>query len=485
MKGFERYDLEERLIQHLPEVGFLHPTSVQHKVIPLMLQRRNIIVEAATGTGKTAAYALPLLSRVQHTKRSTQALILVPSRELALQVHNEITLLNNMPQLKVEAIYGGISMAESAKRLKVGAQIVIAVPGRLRDLLRDGQFPHFWRDIKYLVLDEVDKMLEGGFQREVDALLPHVRNNVQVALFSATVSEDAEWVIRERFRPIFAVRLSHKEALKNIRFFSVDAATGQTEQALLQLIGQENIRQGLIFCRKRDEVTTVAGCLRGAGYGADVYHGLLDQPERTAIMKRFKSGQLQFLVATDLAARGLDVHQLPAVINISVPAEIEEYLHRVGRTGRAGHKGKVYNLPASREEQIYVQVFHNELEIPVRKLQLSSGKVKGGKKQEKWVKIHFSRGRKEKIRAGDIVGFLTHQMGLDAEKIGTIVIYDDYSLADVPAGTARELESSDTGWKIKGKKVKVRRYRVEEQKARANALQKRVQTSTERKRKKR
>lgn len=471
-KGFQRYDLVDRVLDALPKIGYKIPTEVQHQVIPLILQRRNILVEAATGTGKTAAYGLPLISRIDFYKRNTQALVLVPSRELALQVETALRSFCTHEQFRVAAIYGGEDIKDSEKKLKSGGQILVAVPGRLKDVLRLGSHDHFWRDIKYLIIDEADKLLEQGFQDTLDNLVSHVRTFVQVALFSATISADVEALIRERFAPIMTVRLSPKEALKNIKFNYVVVDRGQKPRYLAGILQEKKVSQGLIFCSKREEVYELANFLRAVGRKAESYHGLLDQVEREAIMGRFKNKQVEFLVATDLAARGLDVQTLPAVINYSFPDDIEVYLHRCGRTGRAGRRGAVYNLVASKKEEIVVQAFHGQLDIPLDTFEVNPvAKELVGDAPIKVIKIHLNRGKDDKVSAGDVVGFLTHATGVPASDIGTIAVYDEYTTVDLPYTFLELLEGIESP-KLKGKSVKIGRYTLGDMKHKAEAVRK-------------
>jgi superfamily II DNA/RNA helicase len=471
-KGFQRYDLVDRVLDALPRIGYKIPTEVQHQVIPLILQRRNILVEAATGTGKTAAYGLPLLSRIDFYKRNTQALVLVPSRELALQVEAALRSFCTHDQFRVSAIYGGEDIKDSEKKLKSGGQVLVAVPGRLKDVLRLGHHDFFWRDIKYLIIDEADKLLEQGFQDTLDNLVSNVRTFVQVALFSATISADVEALIRERFAPIMTVRLSPKEALKNIKFHYVVVDRGQKPRYLAGILQEKKVTQGLIFCSKREEVYELANFLRAVGRKAESYHGLLDQVEREAIMGRFKNKQVEFLVATDLAARGLDVQTLPAVINYSFPDDIEVYLHRCGRTGRAGRRGAVYNLVASKKEEIVVQAFHGQLDIPLGTFEVNPvAKELVGDAPTKVVKIHLNRGKTDKVSAGDVVGFLTHATGVPADEIGTIAVYDEYTTVDLPFTFLELLEGIEQP-KLKGKSVKIGRYTLGDMKHKAEAVRK-------------
>ena len=479
--GFHRYALHERALDKLSGIGYDHPTPVQAMVIPRLLQKENLIVEAATGTGKTAAYGLPLLSRVDYLKRNTQALILVPSRELAIQVLAALRSYTSSDQVRIEALYGGSALKDAHAKIKTQPHILIAVPGRLRDALTGDLFPWFWRNIRYLVIDEADKLLESGFLPETDQLISNVRKSAQVALFSATISKDIESLIRDRFKKITTVRLSAKEALRNIHFFYTDAGKGGKAAHLAGLIEEHGIFNALIFCNKREDVFSILRFLRALGKTAEAYHGHLDQVEREAVMSRFKNKQLNFLVATDLAARGLDIVMLPAVINYAFPEELEVYLHRVGRTGRAGLKGQVYNLIGSKLEEVILAQHHEKIGIKIRKIETKALTKEASKEENpiKLTRVHINRGKKDKIRKGDVVGFLVNDGYIDSESIGTIAIYDTYTVVSIPSEIAAKLEKEEH-LSLKGKAVKVRKFGLNEQKARAKGVKKRVISSKKR-----
>ncbi|MEO0468666.1 MAG: DEAD/DEAH box helicase [Bacteroidota bacterium] len=472
--GFERYELHERILEKLPELGFRRPTQVQEKVIPLFIQKKNMIVEAPTGTGKTAAYGLPLISRLNLLKRSTQALVMVPSRELAVQVTAALRSYFNGDQLKVGAVYGGSTMQESFDAIKSAPHILVIVPGRLKDVSSQQKYDFLWRDIKFLIIDEGDKLLEMGFQKDFDAIRQHIRNRVQVGFFSATISEDSEALMRERYGRTMTLRLHPKDILKNLRFHLVKAKKGQREAMLAGLIQQEALSQALIFCGKRADIYGITGFLRNLGYKAEAYYGDQEQNERNNILQRFREGHIQFLVATDLAARGLDIPELPAVINLAIPQEYDYYLHRVGRTGRAGRRGHIYNIVLSEAEGHYVRNHHRLIELPLKNLKVEMADVAAEKVKEvdKWTKFLISRGKRDKVRKGDIVGFLTNTSALTGDEIGTITIYDSYTIVDMPIKGFEELAAKGDQLRLKGKTVKVRRYQIEEMEQKAKAVKK-------------
>lgn len=468
---FKRYELHERVLERIPQLGFRKATEVQHKVIPLFIQKKNLIVEAPTGTGKTAAYGLPLISRLDFRKRSTQALVLVPSRELAIQVSEALQSYFEGEQLKVEAVYGGVSMEESARAITSAAHIIVAIPSRLRDVLAHHPHDYLWRDIKFLIVDEGDKLLESGFQREFDYIRDNVSSRVQVGFFSATISKDAEMMMRERYKGLITIRLSPKQMMRKIRF-TYTSVKGQREPYLISLIQEMEVSKALIFCGRREDLYGVTGLLRNCGYKAEAYYGNQEQQERRNILQRFQEGHLDYLVATDLAARGLDIEALPAVINLAIPEMFDYYLHRVGRTGRAGNRGRVFNLVASEKERHWLMNHHRLIDLPVKSLHFEAADISQVKtdEQERWIKYLLSRGKRDKIRKGDIVGFLVNQAQLEANEIGTITIYDSYSTVDLPQRAFRSLQASEAPLKLKGKSLKIRRYQVEDQEKKAKAV---------------
>ena len=470
---FSKYDLHPRVLDAVQALGFGKPTLVQEKVIPLFLQKRNLVVEAPTGTGKTAAYGLPLISKLDLQKNSTQALVMVPSRELAVQILGMLRSFFIGPQLKVEAVYGGVPMEESLAALKSGAHIIVVVPGRLKDLMFQYKWDYLWRDIRYLIIDEVDKLLEQGFQRDFDDIREHVRNTAQVGFFSATISSDAESMIRERFEKVQTVRMKPKDLLRKLSFFEISASEGRRESFLISLLEQRKVNKALIFAGRRESVLTLTGFLRNMGFRAESFYGNQDQGEREQILRRFKDGHIDYLVASDLAARGIDIPDLPAVINLSMPEEYDFYLHRVGRTGRAGNPGNVFNILVSEMERVRLHNHHKLIGLRLQPLELQPVDKERMEVEEsdKWAKYHLSRGKRDKIRKADIVGLLTSEGQLVAEDIGTITIFDAYSVVDLPRRSFDMLAAWEDP-KIKGKSLKIRKYTVQEQENRAKSVQK-------------
>ncbi|MFN0204354.1 MAG: DEAD/DEAH box helicase [Bacteroidia bacterium] len=462
-KGFDQYvELPDRVKEAIVNLGFFVPTKVQERVIADFFHQSNLIVEAPTGTGKTAAYGLPLIARLNLQKRSTQALVLLPTRELATQVAAALQSYYNGKGFKVGLVIGGDTMEESLKQIKSNPHILVTVPGRLQDIMTQHKYEYLWRDIKFLILDEGDKLLESGFASVFEWIRKQIRANIQMGFFSATISPDAEKMMKELIPKAKIVRLKPKEVLRNINFQYVEVETGKREIYLHSLLQTARIRKALIFCSKRDDIISVTNFMRNAGYMVDSYYGTQEQNERQNILQRFREGHIHFLVGSDLAARGLDILDLPAVINLAIPTESDYYVHRVGRTGRAGAKGKVYNLISNEIEKIIMLRHHKEIEIDISPMTLELISPKTSTNQKR-IKCHFSRGKADKVRKADIVGFLTNTAHLNADEIGTVTIYDTYTVVDLPQDGLDSLLHDAEHLTLKGKSVKVRKFSTDEQ----------------------
>ncbi len=467
-KGFLNLGLHDRVLDSLNGLGFKKPTPVQNEVITPFYHGKDLIVEAPTGTGKTAAYGLPLISKLNLLKRSTQALVLAPSRELAVQITSALSSFFIGPQLSVGLVAGGSSIEESHLVVKSAPHILVAVPGRLREITAMYPNDYLWRDIRHLIVDEGDKLLESGFQHDFKEIRSHIRSTVQMAFFSATISADAEKMMREYTERPIVVRLSPKVLLRHLRFHEVMAPPSGREAGLALLLASGKVPRALIFCSRRLEIFSITGFLLNQGFRAESYYGAQTPEERQAILEAFREGRIDYLVASDLAARGLDVHDLDAVVNLFIPEEYDYYLHRAGRTGRAGREGHVWSLVATEMEGVHLHRHHSEMGLPIVSYDLKAKTLPAREADQRWVKVHISRGKKDKIRRGDVVGFLVNQLEIPAEKIGVIILFDTHCLATVPESALAKIEGMET-LSLKGKTVKVRKFGVEEQEKVANA----------------
>lgn len=340
MNNFEQLGLNESLLSAIKDLGFENPSEIQQKAIPLLLERNtDIVALAQTGTGKTAAFGFPLIQKIDVSNRSTQALILSPTRELCLQIANEIKQYSKYVKgLHTVAIYGGASITEQAKDIKRGAHIIVATPGRMQDMINRGMVNI--KNIEYCVLDEADEMLNMGFYEDITAILADTPREKSTWLFSATMPAEVARIAREFMKTPEEITVGHKnEGNKSVshEFYLVSARDRYL--ALKRLADANPNIFSVVFCRTKRDTQAIAEKLIEDGYNAAALHGDLSQAQRDGVMKSFRAKQIQMLVATDVAARGIDVDDITHVINYQLPDEIETYTHRSGRTGRAGKSG--------------------------------------------------------------------------------------------------------------------------------------------------
>ena len=340
MNAFHQLGLEDHLIQAITDLGFKTPSEVQEKTIPLLLEEdKDLVALAQTGTGKTAAFGFPMLQKIDINSRTTQGLILSPTRELCLQITNEMKLYGkHCKGLNVTAIYGGASITDQAKQVKRGTQIIVATPGRMKDMISRRLVDI--SKIEYAVLDEADEMLNMGFYEDITEILSYTPEEKSTWLFSATMPKEVSIIAKKFMANPTEVTVGHKNmGSKNVshEYFLVGAR--DRYQALKRLADANPDIFSVIFCRTKRDTQKVAEKLIEDGYSAGALHGDLSQNQRDVVMKSFRVKQIQMLVATDVAARGIDVDDITHVINYQLPDEIETYTHRSGRTGRAGKSG--------------------------------------------------------------------------------------------------------------------------------------------------
>ena len=338
-EDFGSLGLSPEMLAAVEAKGFERPTPIQKLTIPILLDGRNdIIAQSQTGTGKTAAYGLPILQELVRGAGSVQAIVLVPTRELALQVTEELVSYNREKRLSIAAIYGGASMSEQLRRLAKGADIVVGTPGRVLDHIRRGTLD--LSGIRYLVLDEADEMLNMGFTDSINAILADVPQERNTLLFSATMSPEIARISKKYLRDAKEITIGRKnESTSNVKHVVFTVHAKDKYAALKRIVDYYPQIYGIIFCRTRKETQEIADKLMQDGYNADSLHGELSQAQRDTVMQKFRIRNLQLLVATDVAARGLDVDDLTHVINYGLPDDTESYTHRSGRTGRAGKTG--------------------------------------------------------------------------------------------------------------------------------------------------
>ena len=352
IESFLNFSLKSELIKAIKELGFDHPTPIQLKVIPhLMSSNQDLIASAQTGTGKTAAFGLPLLDLTITRDTNVQTLILCPTRELCIQITNDlISYSKYVKMINILAVYGGAKIEKQIKSLKKGPQIVVGTPGRTKDLIRRKKL--FIGKIDRLILDEADEMLSMGFKEDLETIIHATSKKKQILLFSATMTPKVVAVTKKYMRNSLEIAVARvNRAAENVQHIFYMVQAKDRYEVVKRIADMNPDIYGIVFCRTRRETKEVANKLMKDHYNADTIHGDLSQAERDDVMGRFRKRQLQILVATDVAARGLDVEDLTHVINYNLPDDDQIYIHRSGRTGRAGKKGVSMVIIHGREKR--------------------------------------------------------------------------------------------------------------------------------------
>ena len=348
MNAFERFGLEPELLQAISEMGFEEPTPIQEKAIPVALAGRDMIGQAQTGTGKTAAFGIPMLSRISPQEDRIVALVLAPTRELAIQVAEELGKLGRPKGIRTLAIYGGQSIELQIRSLRRRPQIIIGTPGRLLDHINRKTIR--LDDVRMVVLDEADEMLDMGFMDDIQAILSLVPPQRQTLLFSATMPPNIQKLAEQFLRDPEHISVVPKQvSAPSVRQFYLEVQERMKFEALCRLLDMEPPELAIIFGRTKRRVAELTEALIKRGYAADGLHGDLSQHQRDTVMRKFREGSIDLLVATDVAARGLDISGVSHVINFDVPQDPENYVHRIGRTGRAGSEGTSWTFVTPRE----------------------------------------------------------------------------------------------------------------------------------------
>jgi len=360
--GFADLGLDARLLAALQDLGYEEPTPIQRAAIPRLLAGHDLIGQAATGTGKTAAFALPLLQGAEAGAdgQGPQALILVPTRELAMQVAEALHRYGRAIGITTLPVYGGQAIAHQLRALRRGVDVVVATPGRALDHLKRGSL--VLDGVRTVVLDEADEMLDMGFAEDLEAILEATPPSRQTVLFSATLPARIKALAKRHLRDPETIEIGREAAQKGegprVPQTAYVVPRGHKTAALGRILDMESPTAAILFCRTRHEVDEVAEALNGRGYRAEALHGGLSQEQRDRVMRRFREGAADLLVATDLAARGLDIEHVSHVINFDVPSDPDGYVHRIGRTGRAGRVGAAITLVAPREHRLLRNIEH-------------------------------------------------------------------------------------------------------------------------------
>ncbi|MBV7274143.1 DEAD/DEAH box helicase [Clostridium sp. PL3] len=474
--NFKNFDIGEEILKALEKLKYNKPSEVQKQVIPLALQGKDIIVKSQTGSGKTGAFAIPICEKVEIEESKLQALVLTPTRELAIQVKEDIKNIGRFKRVRSAAIFGKQPFSDQVRELKQRVHVVVGTPGRTLDHLKRGTVDI--GDIKYLIIDEADEMLNMGFIEQVEGIINYLPKDRVTMLFSATIPEEIEKLCYKYMSNPENIEInSNNLTVEKIKQIYYEVESNKKFSFLKNIIYTERPDSCIIFCNLKDTVESLTQRLKSRGYSCSKLHGGMLQKDRIDMMESFKRGEFRFLVATDVAARGIDVENVTHVINYDIPMEKESYVHRIGRTGRAGKEGIAITLVSSKEYRFlreieeYIGLNIEEGKLPSEE-EIEKGReifeeiikvkhvfknIKSVDLDKEIMKIHINAGKKKKIRAGDIVGAITNIKGVNAENIGVIDIQDNFSYVDILDGKGNLVINELQQTTIKGKSVRVQK----------------------------
>ncbi|GAA5315411.1 MAG: ATP-dependent RNA helicase DbpA [Candidatus Pelagadaptatus aseana] len=457
-QSFANLSLPPAQLKNLEHLGYREMTPIQALALPLALAGKDLIAQAKTGSGKTATFALPLLKQLNPRDFGTQALVLCPTRELATQVATEIRRLARYQQnIKVVTLCGGQSIGPQIGSLEHGAHIVVGTPGRIKDHLRKKTLS--LKRAKCVVLDEADRMLEMGFIEDMRTIIEQTPASRQTLFFSATFPKDIKAISVQFQKDPEHVQVEslHNDQQIDQQFYICQKS--ERLESLVKLLCLHQPQAAVVFCNTKQATQQVCAHLREQGISASALHGDLEQRDRDQVLVQFKQLSCTVLVATDVAARGLDVDDLPLVVNYDLPRDAEVYVHRIGRTGRAGKAGFALSLLADSERYKFDAIAdyqQRELEFEaVETLTVEAATIPA----PPFVTLCIAGGRKEKVRPGDVLGALTGEAGINGKAVGKITVMDYVTYVAIERGQANKALKRLTDGKIKGRKFKVRKLR--------------------------
>jgi len=455
--AFSTLSLNQSMLDNLDSLGYREMTAIQSQSLPLILSGKDVIAKAKTGSGKTAAFAIGLLSKLNVTLFQVQALVLCPTRELADQVSKEIRRLARFTRnIKVLTLCGGMPFGPQLASLDHGAHIVVGTPGRIHEHLRKNSLQ--LSRLNTLVLDEADRMLEMGFEDAINAVVEKLPDHRQTLLFSATYPDSIAQMSAHFQRKPIEVRAEavHNDQHIEQHFYEVDKQ--EKRQALDQLLRHFQPGSAVVFCNTKKAAQEIADYLYEQGHRAVALHGDLEQRQRDQTLVLFANGSRTVLVATDVAARGLDVKELSMVINYDVTRDAEVHVHRIGRTGRAGQKGLALSL-FTVQEAYRITAIEDYLQCEITVESLPDRGLEHSPVEPDVITLCIDGGRKNKVRPGDLLGALTGEGGIDGKQVGKIDCFDFCTYVAIKKNDVDKALKKLQQDKIKGKKFKVRKLR--------------------------
>ena len=473
---FEEMNLKPEILKALQNLGFEEPSEVQKEVIPEMLRKNDIVVKSQTGSGKTASFGIPLCNLINEEENTVKALILVPTRELAMQVKDDISNIGRLKKIRCAAIFGKQPFNEQIRELKQRVHIVCGTPGRVIDHIKRGNLDT--SKIEYVIIDEADKMLNMGFIDQIAEVLDTLPKNRGTSLFSATIPSEIEGLYSKYMKEPKVLNIKSKVFNRDkISEKYIIASREDKFKVLLKLLYTYTDEAAIIFCNTKDSVKSLSSLLKKEKIKVNELHGDMEQKDRLKIMESFKNKEFKVLVATDIAARGIHINNITNVFNYEVPMEKESYVHRIGRSGRGEKNGLAITLTSIKEkrflddieeyigykiEEIGMPSYENVIEGRNKFLEDQKNNYSDTNKNTKIIhsevtKIYIGAGKKKKIRNVDILGALSNLDGLTGEDIGIIDVQDGFSFVDILNKKGNELLRKYKEIKVKGKIVKISR----------------------------
>lgn len=480
-KKFEDFKLDKYIIKALYNLNYTIPSKVQEEVIPRLLKKEDVIVKSKTGSGKTASFGIPICENIDIENNNVQALIVVPTRELALQVKDEISNIGRLKKIRCSAIFGKQPIKEQIRELKQRVHIVVATPGRIIDHI--GRNTINLDDIKYFIIDEADKMLNKGFIEDMEFILNKIPKNSAKGLFSATIDDDIQYICDKYLKVSNILDIKYNELFdkKQIIENKIKSSENDKYKNLKSIIYMENPTSLIIFCNTKDKVKKLYENMKKDGFLVEELHGDMSQDKRIFVIKDFKNNKFNILISTDVAARGIHIDDISLVINYDVPRDKENYVHRIGRTGRKDSYGKAITIFTDKDDK-YINEIEAYLGYEIKVLEelkiddIAKGKIKFEKKSKEVLKnrknkiieknihsevtkIYINAGKKKKIRVIDIVGAFSNLPGINNEDIGVVEVQDLCSYVDILNYKGEELVKKYKEISIKKKMVKLRKDR--------------------------
>ena len=480
-KKFEDFNLDKYIIKALYNLNYKTPSKVQEEVIPRLLKKEDVIVKSKTGSGKTASFGIPICENIDIENNNVQALIVVPTRELALQVKDEISNIGRLKKIRCSAIFGKQPIKEQIRELKQRVHIVVATPGRIIDHI--GRNTINLDDIKYFIIDEADKMLNKGFIEDMEFILNKIPKNSAKGLFSATIDDDIQYICDKYLKVSNILDIKYNNVFDNKQIIEnkIKSSENDKYKNLKSIIYMENPTSLIIFCNTKDKVKKLYENMKKDGFLVEELHGDMSQDKRIFVIKDFKNNKFNILISTDVAARGIHIDDISLVINYDVPRDKENYIHRIGRTGRKDSYGKAITIFTDKDDK-YINEIEAYLGYEIKVLEelkiddIAKGKIKFEKKSKEVLKnrknkmieknihsevtkIYINAGKKKKIRVIDIVGAFSNLPGINNEDIGVVEVQDLCSYVDILNYKGEELVKKYKEISIKKKMAKLRKDR--------------------------